>query len=144
MEHNDELKSFPELSIRSHREPFEAPEGYFDQLSSHIQDRISKENKKTSPIFFLRPVTIVTCLVILLVVSGTYIYFNQKNTKTELAVTYDDILESEYYNEIDESTLCEAIPPISTTATNSVNKDDKSIDEYLITNADESLISNSL
>lgn len=140
MEHNDELNSFPSLSKMSRKEPFEAPDGYFDQLSSKIQDRISSEKKSLVPVFRLRPIAIIASLIVILIVSGTFIYLHQNNNdKTELAITYDDVLESGYYLEIDEATLCESIPPATATITN-----DKSIDEYLINNADESLISNSL
>ena len=47
MNHSDdlheELKESPFLNSLKREEPFEAPEGYFDQLSQQLTDRLADE-----------------------------------------------------------------------------------------------------
>jgi hypothetical protein len=142
MEHNDELNPYPTLNKMSRKEVYNAPEGYFAQLSSGIQDRISKNEVVAIPRFKLQPLAILASLVIVLLVSGTVFYLSTKSEhKQELAVTYDDVIESGYYTEIDEDVLCDNVPQKTATASTTIS--DTLIDEYLINNADETQISNS-
>ena len=142
MEHNDELNPYPTLNKMSRKEVSNAPEGYFEQLSSGIQDRMTENKVVAIPRFKLQPLAILASLVIVLLVSGTIVYLSTKSEhKQELAVTYDDVIESGYYTEIDEDVLCDNVPQKTTTASTTIS--DTLIDEYLINNADETQISNS-
>jgi hypothetical protein len=44
MKPDDELKDFPHLKKLQGNNPFEAPEGYFDTLSTSIADKISAQS----------------------------------------------------------------------------------------------------
>jgi hypothetical protein len=142
MNTNDELKEMPQLQKMQGHEPFTAPEGYFEKLSSSIQDRISSENKsKTIKVF--QPQWLIAFVIIGIIGSGIYLRYsaNEVTESHEMAqVTADDIIESGYYTEIDESLLADAIPETQ----GDVQDSTAEIEEYIINNTDESTLINSL
>jgi hypothetical protein len=61
-----------------------------------------------------------------------------KTQTKEISCSYDDLIESGYYSELDESALSEKY--ISSKPINSTN--DQAIEDYLVNNSDESLLTN--
>jgi len=138
---DDELSDSKHLKSYSRNEPFSAPDGYFDMLTSKIQDRISFEQSiLTSNAKAKRPVFIIA--TILTICISTVIFFfminSNKPPSTEISCTYDDLIESGYYCEFDENAIADKL--IASQPINS-NKD-QAIEEYLINNSDESLLTN--
>lgn len=147
-EYNDELKNAPRLRGMKRENPFTVPDGYFDSLSSRIQDKINAPQPKTvwdklfqplqRPLFAYSMITMV-----MLICVG--VYFNQREqtlTVKQMAmatITADDLYNSGELNDMDESTLADAIPATTTTQSSTEAED------YLIdTNTDESDLMNAL
>ena len=142
MNTNNELNEMPLLQKMQGHEPFKEPEGYFKELSSSIQDRIASAKKpETTRVF--QPQWLIAFVFLGMIASGIYLRYsaNEQNTETELAnVTCDDLIESGYYCEIDESILADAIPATQEDVQDSTDE----IEEYLINNTDETTLINSL
>jgi hypothetical protein len=142
MNTNDELKEMPQLQKLQGQSPFKAPEGYFEQLSSSIQDRIaSKNNTKAIKVF--QPQWLIAFVFLGMIASGIYLRYsaNENTQQQEMAnVTADDIIESGYYTEIDEALLADAIPA----SQEEVQDSTAEMEEYILNNTDETTLINSL
>jgi hypothetical protein len=142
MNSNDELKEMPQLQKMQGHEPFSAPEGYFEKLSSSIQGRIASENKsKTIKVF--QPQWLIAFVIVGMIGSGIYLRFaaNEQTKVEQVAeITCDDLIESGYYTEIDEALLADAVPANQ----DAVQDSTAEIEEYILNNTDESTLINSL
>lgn len=142
MNTNDELKEMPQLQKMQGHEPFTAPEGYFEKLSSSIQDRIASE-KKSKTIKVFQPQWLIAFVIIGIIGSGIYLRYagtNEVKVEQVADLTCDDLIESGYYTEIDESLLAEAV--ISTPDNSKDSTAD--LEEYILNNTDETTLINSL
>lgn len=146
MKPDDELKDFPRLKQLQGNYPFEAPEGYFETLSSSIADKISAQSShKPVTIFRLKPV-LITGVVLIALLSSVLVFNHLQNNSNlasnksnqEIYITCDDLIASGYYEELDENLLAESIVQ----EPNQKNLDTE-IENYLIDNADESTLINS-
>ena len=141
-ERKDELKEAPLLaSMQGKKDVFEVPVAYFENLPSSIQDKISSKlnshNWKLSP---LRVSLLVGCLVL----GIGFFYFDLQQTNkssTEVAFSCDDVIESDYYLEIDEAVLIEQLAAMPQDKTSPENTE---IDDYLLNSIDESTLINAL
>jgi hypothetical protein len=145
MQPDDELKDFPRLKQLQGNNPFGAPEGYFDTLSNSITDKISAQsNQKPVVLFKLKPVLIAGLALAIITSALVFNHLQNKsntafnNPNEKLEITYDELIASGYYEELDENLLAESI--IQEPKTNSV---DAEIENYLIDNIDESTLINS-
>jgi hypothetical protein len=144
---NDELNETPVLKNMNRKIPFTVPEGYFDSFTSLISDRIAEANKKPQWITILQTIfqpkfAFAVVVLMVLAISGIF-YFNstKNNQNTAMALSYDDISNSVYMDDMDETVLMDEL--------SKYNEDDQSnteeIKNYLIDNqTDISLIINEL
>jgi hypothetical protein len=142
MNSNDELKEMPQLQKMQGHEPFSAPEGYFEKLSSSIQDRIASE-KKSKTIKVFQPQWLIAFVIVGMIGSGIYLRFaaNEQTKVEQVAeITCDDLIDSGYYTEIDEALLADAVPANQ----DAVQDSTAEIEEYILNNTDESTLINSL
>ncbi|MEO8148466.1 MAG: hypothetical protein ABI723_12550 [Bacteroidia bacterium] len=141
---DDELrKDAPKLFGMEKKNPFEVPDGFFDSFSSKIQDKIAAEKKQSvwSLIYqnITRPKVAIPVLasVCIIVVGIKFLYTpGSINRNDEVAITYNDLSQSAYLDDIDESVLTDALNQTTST----VNSDSKTesdsyrIENYLIEN----------
>ncbi len=140
---DDELNDAPLLRSLRNSQGFEAPDGYFDRLSSDIQDRINQPKSLIS--FRWKPVLAFASITGLAI----FIYFSvfrseipsaeeQQIAQTE--ITSEDLIASDYYTEIDEELLTEALSGKDAGEIWTGNNTEP-IEEYLIeTSTEEELI----
>ncbi|CAN5563454.1 hypothetical protein BH11BAC2_BH11BAC2_16340 [soil metagenome] len=142
-EADQELNDAPLLRQMSRKSPYTTPDGYFDMLSSEIQDKLQASKPRATPkILVLRPAFLITSLIIMVISLGIYFKTTEKSQQpTQLSeiVTYDDLLESGYYSEIDETLLSESLA-----TTTPSDKSDKQMEDYLLNNSDENQLLNEL
>ena len=141
-ERKDELKEAPLLSsLQAKKHAFEAPGSYFEKLPSSIQDKISSNSSshkwKLNPLWVS---VLVGCLVLGI---GFFYFDSQKNNKssTEVAISCDDVIESDYYLELDEAVLIDQLAAMPLDKTSPENTE---IDDYLLNSIDESTLINAL
>ncbi|MBK9401891.1 MAG: hypothetical protein IPN36_13905 [Bacteroidetes bacterium] len=147
---NEELKDAPLLRSLQSADPYKAPEGYFDALSSEIQHKISQgQQQRTVSVKILKPVFAVMGVLIIALLIG---YFKKEAGNTEKMqvatmeeqFSCDDLLESNYYLEIDEQLIAEAVEELHITTITADTITDLEIEDYLIQSADEILLTNEL
>ncbi len=147
---NEELKDAPLLRSLQAADPYKAPEGYFDALSSDIQHKISQgQQQRTVSVKILKPVFAVVGVLIIALLIG---YFKKEAGNTEKMqvatmeeqFSCDDLLESNYYLEIDEQLIAEAVEELHITTITADTITDLEIEDYLIQSADEILLTNEL
>lgn len=144
---DDELKDTPILrSLRSNK-GFDAPEGYFDELTSDIQDRINQPERGIR--FSWKPV------VASLTIGGLAIYlffavFNKSETiapnasqVAEIEISSEDLITSEYYMEMDEELIATSLTERSSDETNKTNIS-SGIEDYLLESSNEDELINAL
>lgn len=138
-EREEELKEAPLLRSIGNKSPFNAPEGYFDNLHSHIQDRL-----QVAPKPWIAHISQTAWVIMFLLVIGAGIlfkYYEKPANQTTVAnaeVTIDDLLNSGYYTQLDEELLSESLLQSSTSSGL------EEMENFLIESADESLITNEL
>lgn len=110
----DELKDAPILRSLKHAAGFPAPEGYFDQLSSAIQNKINSKRTFSGRIF-TRPVITMLSLATM-IVAIFFIYTPTEDhssrayqTYPETEISTDDLISTSYYLEIEEELLAETL-----------------------------------
>jgi len=147
---NDELKDAPLLRSLQQVDFYKAPEGYFDALSTEIQNKISQgDAPKTGTVNIWKPLFAIAGVVIVALMIG---YFTKEAGNTEKrqvaemeeSLSCDDLLESNYYLEIEESLIAEAVEDIRANPIKSDTITDLEIEDYLIQTADEILLTNEL
>lgn len=149
-ERENELKDMPTLRSMPSSNFFDAPDGYFDTLSSQIQDRIhaSKEKSYIIPIF--RP-AVAGFSFALMIICFALVYFNgnekqSSNLQAELSTpSFETIIESGYYIDLDEALIAETLcdMPIKSDTT-SLNAQDIELENYLIQTMNETSLLNEL
>lgn len=145
---DDELKDAPLLKSMSGETPFRAPAGYFDSLPTLISEKISAQNSKPWWSIFIQNIfqpkyVVAACVFGVAVISGV-VYFNQpENIKDiEIILSYEDVSNSAYMDDLDESLLVEELSKYDNTSYDEQSKD---IENYLIdSQTDISLIENEL
>lgn len=130
----EELKDIaPLLNKLPKKDHFQAPDGYFDELPSMIQERVVVKPRFqwTHSLKYALPLVLVVASVI---------YFTQKNT-TEQSVQISkqeavDYLDNQLDTEFDETLLAEEL------SVQSVEKhtETSSMEEYILDEADEDLL----
>ena len=144
-EYDDELKNAPSLRGMKGKNSFTVPDGYFDSLSSRIQDKINAPQPKTvwekllmplqRPVFAYATITIA-------VVSYAVVYFSQTPVVTkqiaETSITADDIYDSNIITDYDETLLAEALI-ITSDEKHSETSAQQDVDDYLMDNNTDEL-----
>jgi len=146
----DELKNAPILQSLKGNSTFQAPENYFDSLSSNIQDRISSTNKSTFVIPVFRPAFAGFSLALMLI-SIAIIYFSQdENKKSDLQAQeigspiIDEMIESGYYIDLEESHISETLCDLQIKTESSKTTSDIELENYLIQSMNETSLINEL
>lgn len=133
-ENKDELKDFPILHSIGRNFQYHAPEKYFEKLGDALQQRTSAPVKKPIFLAMIRPVLAGT--LTLLFILGVWL-FSGLQTKTadhttaslQQTIAVEEIIESGYYLELDETLLTDALIE---TGTVEAPDDDKELEDYLI------------
>jgi hypothetical protein len=135
---SNELQDAPILQSLKGKSAFSAPENYFENLPSRIQDKIASKNKVR--FYQLKPVWIATSfLIFAFSVSIIYHDYTESKVKSTASLSTQDIIDSGYYTEFDDSMLAQNLP-VETTPSN----DSISIEDFIITNTDETTLINAL
>ena len=141
----------PILSEIKKENPFQVPQNYFHSLPTIIQERITNEKESwwTQYLNLLRQVflnprlTLALGIVVILVTVGVNKFYDSPVSPARMEpLTYEDVSNSHYLNEIDEETLIETInsQEVSSSENNNQTSD---IENYLIdNNVDVALITN--
>lgn len=149
MEREKELKDAPTLRALPASDFFNAPEEYFDSLSSKIQDRIQENKSKTYIIPVFRP-AFVGISFTLMIICISLLYFNSINKKSEYQAqqespSLDEIIESGYYLNFEETVLAETLCDLpSKSDTLQVNTQELELENYLIQSMNETTLLNEL
>ncbi len=148
-ERENELKDAPTLRVIAPSDFFNAPDGYFDSLSSKIQDRIQENKSKTYIIPIFRP-AFVGISFTLMIICISLLYFNSINKKAEYqsqqeAPSLDEIIDSGYYLHFEEAVLAETLCDMpSKSDTTQLNAQDLELENYLIQSMNETTLLNEL
>ncbi|HMT29516.1 MAG TPA: hypothetical protein PKD91_09585 [Bacteroidia bacterium] len=152
---NDPQFGLPENQNPGKRNVFSTPADYFEKLPLEVSDKIHS-GKTSDSVFrlfsinFTVPKLVGISAVIVVVVAGSLIFKNNNDNKRihETTLSFDDIVNTEYVAEIDESILFDAYSsttiPIDSAA-HSTDAEITDLQEYLIeNNTDLALIINEL
>ena len=148
-ERENELKDAPTLRALPTSDFFNAPDGYFDSLSSKIQDRIQENKSKTYIIPIFRP-AFVGISFTLMIICISLLYFNSINKKAEYQVqqevpSLDEIIDSGYYLDFEEAVLAETLCDLPSKGdTTQLNTQDLELENYLIQSMNETTLLNEL
>ena len=148
---DDELKDAPLLKSMSRENSFKVPDGYFDSFPTLISEKVTVQNAKPGWIIFFQNVfqpqyVVAMCVFTVVLTSGIF-YFNQnsKLNTQEVLLSYDDLNNSNYIEQIDESDLIDAYSSVSNSEVGKPNENNSDIENYLIENqTDNSIIENEL
>lgn len=149
LERENELKDAPTLRAIAPSDFFNAPDGYFDSLSSKIQDRIQENKSKTYIIPIFRP-AFVGISFTLMIICISLLYFNSINKKAAYQVqqespSLDEIIDSGYYLHFEEAVLAETLCDLpSKNDTTQLNTQDLELENYLIQSMNETTLLNEL
>ena len=149
MERENELKDAPTLRNLPTSDFFNAPDGYFDNLSSRIQDRIQENKSKTYIIPVFRP-AFVGISFTLMIICISLLCFNSINKKADYQVqqeapSLDEIIDSGYYLHFEEAVLAETLCDMhSKSDTLQLNTQDLELENYLIQSMNETTLLNEL
>jgi hypothetical protein len=148
---DDELKDAPLLKSISRENPFKVPDGYFDSFPTLISEKIAAQNSKPGWAIFLQnvfqPKYVVAMSVFAIVLTSGIFYFNQhpKLSNEEILLSYDDLNNSNYIEQIDEMDLIDAYSSVSYSEAYKSGENNSDIENYLIDNqTDNALIENEL
>lgn len=145
----NELKDAPTLRTLPTSDFFNAPDGYFDNLSSNIQDRIQENKSKTYIIPIFRP-AFVGISFTLMIICISLLYINSINKKAEYQVrqetpSLEEIIDSGYYLDFEEAVLAETLCDMpSKSDTTQLNTQDQELENYLIQSMNETTLLNEL
>lgn len=128
--------SDPSTNVRPH--PFAVPEGYFERLSASVMERISAQPKTAPVIIPLYTKKTALFAVAAAIACTIFLYrFSHRELLIEPAtgefVTLQELQESYLADDLDESTLQEAVATLSSQESNT----DRELQEYLIENGVE-------
>jgi hypothetical protein len=145
----NELKDAPTLRTLPTSDFFNAPDGYFDNLSSNIQDRIQENKSKTYIIPIFRP-AFVGISFTLMIICISLLYFKSINNKAEYQAqqetpSLDEIIESGYYLNFEEAVLAETLCDMPSKSDSlQLNTQDQELENYLIQSMNETTLLNEL
>ena len=146
---DDELNNSPLLNNMRGKNPFKAPDGYFDSFPFIISERVDSHKSKPGWIIFLQnvfqPKYVVAMLFFAASVTSGIIYFNKETAlpNREIILSYDDLKNSDYIDLMDESDLIDAYASNEKALKSGENNSE--IENYLIDNqTDISIIENEL
>lgn len=147
----DELKDAPFLKNMSRENPFKVPDGYFDSFPTIISEKIAAQNSKPGWIIFLQNVfqpkyVIAMCVFAVVLTSGIFYFIqNPKLNNQEILFSYDDLNNSNYIEQIDESDLIDVYSSVINSEAYKSNENISDIENYLIDNhTDNTIIENEL
>lgn len=159
-EYDDDLrKDAPNLFGKDKRNPFEVPDGFFENFSSNIQDKIAAQQKQSvwSIVYhnLIKPKFAIPVLASVCIIAVGIKLLNKTaiiNTNNNIAVTYNDLSQSDYFADINVSDLSEALNNTTSSISNNVKTESDSyrldknqIENYLIeNNVDVSDLANEL
>ena len=149
IERENELKDSPTLRNLPSSDFFNAPDGYFDNLSSKIQDRIQNNKSKTYIIPIFRP-AFVGISFTLMIICISLLYFNSINKKAayqaqQVTPSLDEIIDNGYYLHFEEAILAETLCDMSSKGdTIQLNDQDLELENYLIQSMNETTLINEL
>ncbi len=119
-EWDDELKGTPTLRKAAEEKEFEVPEGYFDNLSDSIMDKIEANELHGSKEAVVRPLfTVKKWLIPSMAVAAIVLAFlifgklNKPENKREVAIDADELYNSELLENLDESQLVDALAALT-------------------------------
>lgn len=123
----------PSLSKMSRQHPFTAPDGYFDSLPTIITERITAEKEKPwlTKVFeqLLQP-KFTAALAALVLAAGAWWYLGDRiQPSNEIALTYTDLAESEFFYDLDEQLLVEELAENTSSETGNTD-----LENYLLEN----------
>jgi hypothetical protein len=116
---------------------FRVPDGYFDSLPMAVQQRIADAKKKNIfeewiAVVLLPKFSLSLSIFIILLIFGIKYFTKTAGTKSSTdALSYNEIINSEYVSELDESVLIDILEDEN--RNESVNEDN-SLEQYLIDN----------
>lgn len=144
-----ELKDAPTLRNLPTSDFFNAPDGYFDSLSSKIQDRIQENKSKTYIIPIFRPAFVgISFTLMIICISLLYINSINKNAAYQVqqeTPSLDEIIDSGYYLDFEEAVLAETLCDMpSKSDTTQLNTQDLELENYLIQSMNETTLLNEL
>lgn len=149
-ERDNELKEMPTLRSMPSSNFFDAPDGYFDTLSSQIQDRIKASREKTYIIPIFRP-AVAGFSFALMIICFALVYFNGNENQNydqqaDLSTpSFEAIIESGYYYNLDEALIAETLCEIPVTNdTTQLSPQDLELENYLIQSMNETSLLNEL
>lgn len=140
-ENQDELRDFPILHSVGRNFQYHAPEKYFEKLGDALQQKTSAPEKKPILLSFFRPA--LAGVFALLLILGAWLSTSveempvvQNKQPLDRTISTEEIIESGYYLELDETLLTDAL--IETGAVEAPDVDNELVD-YLIhyTNEEE-------
>ncbi len=127
------IEALPDFNNAPQSSPFAVPDGYFENLPSQIAEKVITSKNTRNPSWLaniLRPTIAIPFAFASIIVIACIIYFNQnKNSQIpEQEFTSDDLNESNYLLNIDESVFVDLISFENT------NIKTDSLEEYLMDN----------
>lgn len=134
----------PELNDAAHlsklsRKPFlNAPDGYFESLPDQLHKKIAAANEHTSVLRF-KPVAIGISFMIAAVITVALIFRTNEQIQPKTVLSYDDLVNSGYIYDYDESVLINEFTLVSTEPGEATETE-----EYLYNNTDESFLREAL
>ncbi len=135
---NEELRDASNLRSLKGNVPFQAPDGYFEKFSVDVSDK-SLQGKYLPQPFHAKKFILASSALICAIVIAAVLLVKQDTppvVSNEISCTYDELLNSDYIEEIDENLLAEKLTSVSNDNTTD------SAEDYLISNSDESLFTN--
>jgi hypothetical protein len=106
---SDKVQSIPNLSSVPKETAFEVPDGYFVHLEYAIRENISSETTSIPAQierWYRRPKLVLAYASVLVIIVFSSVYLlTITNAVTEKDILFNDIYNSDYVNELDESSL---------------------------------------
>jgi len=106
----NKVLSIPNLASLPKENVFEVPDGYFARLENSIRENISSQTESIiipAGQWFRRPklVAAFASVLVLFIAASTFFLSNVNHRITDKDISFSDIYNSEYVNELDETSL---------------------------------------
>ena len=149
-EWDDELKDAPNLRKAADQKSFDVPEGYFENLSSTIMDKIAAGEVGEGKVAVIRPLfsvrkLLIPALAVAAIVLAFFIFgkLNQQESKSEVVVNVnmEELYNAELVDNLDEGQLMDALAELTVdTATVKTRE----LENYLIESSTDDILINNL
>ena len=149
-EWDDELKDAPNLRKAADQKSFDVPEGYFENLSSSIMDKIAAGEVGEGKVAVIRPLfsvrkLLIPALAVAAIVLAFFIFgkLNQQESKSEVVVNVnsEELYNAELVDNLDEGQLMDALAELTVdTATVKTGE----FENYLIESSTDDILINNL